>query len=226
MPELTYEEIPRLTKDTAVSDLRSGEHPRVVRALLSLALFSQEQTWVKDICVEYARSPNENIRGIAILCLGHLARIHGTLDVDSVIPVFTNLLNDQSSFVSDYADIALSDVLTYCIPASYSRTSALRDLESGNLARMLLALSSVSREEEDWRFAQEKCIEYFAYPDMVIQGTSMMALATIASIHRRLDFDRVVALLESAAQDSNAFVSRTARSAIDCINVFLPSGEE
>ena len=64
--------------------------------------------WIQNICLNFVKSKDTQIRRLAVICLGHLARIHGTLDVEQVIPVLENLLHDSN--VAGNVKDALDDI--------------------------------------------------------------------------------------------------------------------
>ncbi|MFD2746022.1 hypothetical protein ACFSTH_06775 [Paenibacillus yanchengensis] len=64
--------------------------------------------------VWYSQHKNENIRGIAVLCFGHIARIHGVVNKELVIPLINDALQDESEFVRGHAYSALEDITMFC----------------------------------------------------------------------------------------------------------------
>jgi hypothetical protein len=82
--------------------------------LLSLALNTDDGEFVQDLMVQYSQHKNENIRGIAILCFGHIARIHRALNKELIIPLINDALSDESKFVRVHAHSALDDIKMFC----------------------------------------------------------------------------------------------------------------
>jgi hypothetical protein len=78
------------------------------RALIRLALFDEDWRRVEALCVRMARDPRSEVRGCAVTGLGHLARIHGVLDLDEVIPLLTELAADPA--MGGRAEDALDDI--------------------------------------------------------------------------------------------------------------------
>ncbi|KRE45524.1 HEAT repeat domain-containing protein [Paenibacillus sp. Soil522] len=105
-----YEEIQKYDKDFAIQELKLGDDKRIINALLGLALNEQDWMWVQDICIQFSNHSNYNVRGIAILCFGHLARIHGQLETEKVLPIVKKALNDTNDFVRGQANSALDDI--------------------------------------------------------------------------------------------------------------------
>lgn len=89
------EEIPRLGKNEAEAILRTGNPYEVSKALLSSALYSTNRKWAEERCITFLANPDLGVRSTAITCLGHLARLHGVLDLERIIPLLQELKNDS-----------------------------------------------------------------------------------------------------------------------------------
>ena len=76
--------------------------------LLRLALHCDDWAYVERRCRDFARHPDTWVRRNAATALGHLARIHGRLHVEKVMPVLMTLWADPH--VGGWADDALSDL--------------------------------------------------------------------------------------------------------------------
>jgi Immunity protein 53 len=94
--------------------LREGGPPdEVVRVLLAVTLGGEDRRWVQDECVRLAYYPDAGVRRVIALCLGHLARIHGELDLAEVEPTLAQLERDpDESVVATVAD-ARADIAQY-----------------------------------------------------------------------------------------------------------------
>ncbi|MEK3916234.1 hypothetical protein NSU08_33900 [Paenibacillus sp. FSL H7-0331] len=69
-----------IEKNQEIINLVNSDSPDTsVKGLLYLALSADDGEFVQELIVRYTQHKNENIRGIAILCFGHIARIHGEL---------------------------------------------------------------------------------------------------------------------------------------------------
>ena len=108
---MRYEEVSPIEREAA-HDLLASKDPFVVcSVLVRLAYHDPDWAWVQARCLEFARDPRPEVRGCAALCLGHLARIHRVLDLDTVLPVLRALLDDPTgSFVAGIAEDALDDI--------------------------------------------------------------------------------------------------------------------
>ncbi len=104
-----------IEKNQEIINLINSDNPdTIVRGLLSLALNADDGEFVQDLMVRYSQHKNENIRGIAILCFGHIARIHRAVNKELIIPLINDALNDESKFVRGHAHSALDDIKMFC----------------------------------------------------------------------------------------------------------------
>lgn len=69
--------------------------------------------WAEKICLELAQHPHSNVRGNAILGLGHIARTCRALTLEDAVPVIAAALTDHDAYVKDHAYNAASDLHTY-----------------------------------------------------------------------------------------------------------------
>jgi hypothetical protein len=53
------------------------------------------------------------VRGAAVLCLGHLARIHGRIPTEPTVPIIKKAMLDAEAWVRGRAEIAISDLDVY-----------------------------------------------------------------------------------------------------------------
>jgi len=92
--EKTYYKVSPISRSDADAAFSSGDSGRTSNALVSLAFHDADWRWVQDKCLRYIDSPFPDVRRLSIVCLGHLARIHGSLDMDEVLPVLEGLMED------------------------------------------------------------------------------------------------------------------------------------
>ncbi|GHT69830.1 hypothetical protein AGMMS50239_37270 [Bacteroidia bacterium] len=79
------------------------------KLLLKLTFNLDSECWIQEICLRIILSDrDENLCGLAITCLGHLARIHKTINKDKVIPLL-NLLKSENKYLSKIDD-AIDDI--------------------------------------------------------------------------------------------------------------------
>lgn len=108
MTEHEYREPLPMSRTDAKEALRSGDPWRLRETIIRLALHDPDWRWVQGLCLQYLESPDDSVRSVAAISLGHLARIHGTIDRESVVPALERLLDDKE--VSGIAGDALDDI--------------------------------------------------------------------------------------------------------------------
>jgi hypothetical protein len=113
---LTFESVEPISREVALARLRELDGLTRARALVSLAYHDPDWRWVQDLCLRLLNDPDVGMRGIAVLCLGHLARIHGQLDLTRVLPALRRLRDDEE--VSARVADAIDDINTFVIRRS------------------------------------------------------------------------------------------------------------
>lgn len=89
-----------------------GEDPeKMVLALLGLALHDPDWRYVQEKCLRFLKHEDRWVRGAAAISLGHIARLHKTLDDHLVVPALTKLVNDPD--MGGIAEDALDDIRMY-----------------------------------------------------------------------------------------------------------------
>lgn len=96
-------------REAMLAEIASGDVLRANDALLSLAYYEGELQWVESKMLEVIDSDLDlQVRQLAVICLGHIARIHGAITKDVVLPKLTALLSDQN--YASRARNALDDI--------------------------------------------------------------------------------------------------------------------
>jgi hypothetical protein len=72
-----------------------------------------DRGWAEEICFRLAAHPNFNVRGNAILGLGHIARTCRALNLERTIPIISHALTDQDPFVRGQAEGAADDLKVF-----------------------------------------------------------------------------------------------------------------
>jgi len=108
---MRYEEVRPVSRDEADAAFSSGSPEAISRALVSIAYHDDDWRWVQDTCIAFTNYPDPQVSGLAVTCLGHLARIHGTLDMEKVLPVLQKLRSDPK--IAGRVDDALDDIEMY-----------------------------------------------------------------------------------------------------------------
>lgn len=89
--------------------LQSADDQVVIEALMSMCFNINDSKWVQRKCIEVITGKgNDEVKGLAITCLGHVARIHADIDREMVMPVLLECMKDVS--LSGRVQDALDDI--------------------------------------------------------------------------------------------------------------------
>ena len=86
----------------------SGNETAISDALLSAAYYDPDWRWVQGICLRFLGHTDLGVRSNAVICLGHIARIHKALDLEVVLPELLALKQDAA--ISPWVEEALEDI--------------------------------------------------------------------------------------------------------------------
>ncbi len=88
--------------------LNTGNSAAMVEGLLSAAWYEPDWRWVQSWCLILLDDPNTEVRRMAALGLGDIARIHRQLDLERVLPALRVKKSDPeiASAIKD----ALADI--------------------------------------------------------------------------------------------------------------------
>ena len=79
------------------------------KLLLMLTMSSDNREWIEDLCIEIINSQRDvELCGLAITCLGHLARIHRSISQKKVMEVLKPLMKNTE--LSGRVEEAISDI--------------------------------------------------------------------------------------------------------------------
>lgn len=90
--------------------LESGESSKVADTLLYIAYNISDMEWSEKQLMRMANDPDDDISGLALTCLGHLARVNGKINRDIVIPFLRGKMENSNEIVSSRAEDALDDI--------------------------------------------------------------------------------------------------------------------
>jgi hypothetical protein len=107
---LIYEEPLPVSREQVDRALSSGTSEEIERTLVAIAFHEADFDFALATILTSAVSADPAIRGTAILCLGHLARIHGRLPADRVVDVVRTGLVDSNEYVRGQAETAADDI--------------------------------------------------------------------------------------------------------------------
>jgi hypothetical protein len=90
--------------------LERGRPEEIAESLLGLIKTDPDPTWLQELCLTLIGHSELPVRQIAVTTLGHVARIHRTID-PRVPPILESLLDDPA--LGGRAEDALEDVATF-----------------------------------------------------------------------------------------------------------------
>lgn len=92
-----------------MEDLTSGDLAVATEALLSLTNHEVDRKWIEMALLRVIDGPFDlQLRQLAVICLGHVARIHGAISRDFVVPKLHLLERDPD--LGSRARNALEDI--------------------------------------------------------------------------------------------------------------------
>jgi hypothetical protein len=103
-----YHDVLSVSKEAAASAFESGDPEKICWALLAIAFHETDWRWAQDKCLDFLLSDNPEVSGLAATCLGHIARIHRSLDRDKVIAALRARLSDKD--IRGQVEDALDDI--------------------------------------------------------------------------------------------------------------------
>jgi hypothetical protein len=100
-----------IRRDVAERWLASDDPRKVMYALLRLSLNGPDFAYAERMALENAFHPDVWVRRNAATALSHVARLHGSIDVDAVMGTLLSLLEDPE--VVDWADYSFDELEIY-----------------------------------------------------------------------------------------------------------------
>ena len=105
---MEYQELVPISREEAESVFVQDSPELSCDAILRLTYFDGDWRWVQDKCLALLKQDNNLVKGCAITCLGHLARIHKQIDIQKVMPILEDLLEDE--FLASRVEDSLDDI--------------------------------------------------------------------------------------------------------------------
>jgi len=100
---------PQYNKQKLEAMLRSEDMTVATDALLYLCFNIDDPEWIQIKCIDVIeKHRNDDVRGLAMTCIGHVARMHKVIDKSLVIPVLFEKL--KHSTLSGRAQDAFDDI--------------------------------------------------------------------------------------------------------------------
>ncbi|WP_448107485.1 hypothetical protein [Pseudomonas azerbaijanoccidentalis] len=95
---------PSISHDEAVRFLDSDLETDIVTALISIGLNEQDNVWAQIVCLKHLENGTESVAASAVTALGHIARRHGKLDKEVVLPALETVKQKYPSLEGIIAD--------------------------------------------------------------------------------------------------------------------------
>ncbi len=89
-----FRDVTPISREQASIAFASNNVEAICDALIRITYHDPDWRWVQEQCIRFAEFPDADVRGLAVTCLGHLARIHRKLNLEEVLPVLESLLKD------------------------------------------------------------------------------------------------------------------------------------
>jgi hypothetical protein len=97
------------SKQELEGQLKAADKDVVIDALMYLCFNIEDPEWIQDKCIEAIESgKDEDVRGLGITCIGHVARMYSQINRDKVMPVLKRCLENPT--LSGRAEDALQDI--------------------------------------------------------------------------------------------------------------------
>jgi hypothetical protein len=110
---MQYQETLPISIEEAKEKLESNDSTCINDALIRLTYHDSDWQWVQDQCLQLIHHSDPAVRGLAVSCLGHLARIHKTIDTAKVLPVLNSLLDNPE--LGGRAEDAIDDIEMFAL---------------------------------------------------------------------------------------------------------------
>jgi hypothetical protein len=95
-----------------VDRINCGDTLVATRALLELTCFEEDVAWLEEFLLRQARESSDgNVRALAVTCIGHSARINGTVTSDSVFRSLRQFLADPELYMRAFN--AVDDITAF-----------------------------------------------------------------------------------------------------------------
>ena len=103
-----YEQ-PVATRADLAAALLAGDDEATSSALVGVILHDPDWSWSQDRCLELLTHSSLTVRRAAVICLGHVSRIHGQIDMEKVVPALSDLRATEVDLAGSVED-ALVDI--------------------------------------------------------------------------------------------------------------------
>ena len=108
---MRYIPLDPISREDAEEAFSSGSSAAVCHALARLVHHDPDWRWLQDKCIRMTGHPDIDVVGLAIGSFGDIARIHGNLDLGTVLPLLDRL-HDNTALAGRVED-AWDDIERY-----------------------------------------------------------------------------------------------------------------
>lgn len=108
---MRYEELQPISRNEFEQTLSSCEPEEIARGLLRMALHETDLLWAEQKCLSALNDASNVVKSAAVTALGHLARIHGNITREIVVPKLKHLKEDP--ILRGVAEDALDDIAMF-----------------------------------------------------------------------------------------------------------------
>ena len=108
---MEFENPRKMSREEIAQSFASKDANKICDALVSMAFYEENWKWSQDQCLLFLSHPNAQIRGLAAVCLGHIARTHRHLNRALVISSLKKLFNDEK--IAGQVQDALDDIQVF-----------------------------------------------------------------------------------------------------------------
>jgi hypothetical protein len=100
-----------------------------------------------------------------------------------------------------------------------SKQAAENILYSGDEFGISECLISLAYYESDWRWVQEKCLEFTNHKFLEVRRSAILGFAHLARIHKKLDLEIILPRLQQLKE--NSLIAGTVEDVIEDIRIFI-----
>lgn len=137
-----YVEPPEASREAFAIALASGQATEIADALVGLVLSDPDWEFAEITCLALLGHSESQIRGLAVTCLGHVARVHGRIDVAAVSAAIETAAARDPAVARRAAD-ALDDIRQYAREIDPRAAATMMPSAADMRARVLLSLQRV-----------------------------------------------------------------------------------
>jgi HEAT repeat protein len=212
-----YEKLKHVSLAEAREVLNSGSKSDKINAFFGLAEHEADNMEAVCLCIDWATSPDSELRRTVATCLGWIARIAKAPDYRVIVPVLERLLDDPIVDVREAAGHALSDVRVYGMPAPYDRSAIEKRLSTEDPALISATLFRFARSEPNKNIALDWVLKYLASSSVALRDAATEATLEIGANNPYLRA-RALNALRNIESDSHWYVRSICKSSLDILS--------